>query len=175
LSNYQIATAPDQFRLRIDPDPLLYTKLEPFDFNCGMDTEQIEQSMIVIMEAGMGMGIAANQVGFNQRVIVLKPKAQLPFALFNPEIISGSEEVIDEEGCLSFPNLFIKISRFKNITVKYLDKLAKDCTITLSGYDAKCVQHEIDHLDGITFTKRVSKLKLDLALKKQRKLDGRTK
>jgi peptide deformylase len=140
-----------------------------------MDTEKIEQSMITIMEAGMGIGIAANQVGFNQRVIVLKPKGQSPFALFNPEIISGNEEIIDEEGCLSFPNLFIKINRFKNITVKYLDKQAKDCTITLSGYDAKCVQHEIDHLDGITFTKRVSKLKLDLALKKQRKLDGRTK
>lgn len=175
MSNYQIATAPDQFRLRVDPDPLLHTKLEPFDFGCGWNTEKIEQSMIAIMEAGMGIGIAANQVGFDRRVIVVKPKGQQPFTLFNPELVSGDELVVDEEGCLSFPNLFIKINRFNNITVKYLDKLAKECTITLSGYDAKCVQHEIDHLDGITFTKRVSKLKLDLALKKQRKLDGRTK
>ena len=175
MNNCQIATTPDQFRLRVDPDPLLHTKLEPFDFSRGLDAEKIEQSMIAIMEAGLGIGIAANQVGFDQRVIILKLKGQHPFALFNPEIISGDEEVVDEEGCLSFPNLFIKINRFKNITVKYLDKLAKECTITLSGYDAKCVQHEIDHLDGITFTKRVSKLKLDLALKKQRKLNGRTK
>ncbi len=175
MSNFQTVTEPKDFYLRTDPDPILYTKLEPFDFNCGIDPNQIEQAMIEIMLGGRGIGIAANQVGFDRRVVVVKPSGQEPFAMFNPEIVSGSDECIDEEGCLSFPNLFIKINRFNNITIKYLDKTAKECTITLSGYDAKCIQHEIDHLDGITFTKRVSKLKLDLALKKQRKLNGRTK
>lgn len=174
MKDYHSVTDPKDFSLRKDPDPILYQKLEDYDFNCGINTEEIEQAMIAIMEEDRGIGIAANQVGFDRRVIVLKLKDQKPFALFNPEIISASEDQIDEEGCLSFPNLFIKINRPNIVTVKYLDKENKECTITLKGYDAKCVQHEIDHLNGVTFTKRVSKLKLDLALKKQRKLNGRT-
>lgn len=165
----------NQFQLRLDPDPILYQKLEPFNFNCGLDPKEIENAMSVIMEENNGIGISANQVGFDRRVIVVKPKGQRPFAMFNPEIINIEKDTIDEEGCLSFPNLFIKINRPNTITVKYLDTAAKECIITLSGYDAKCVQHEIDHLDGITFTKKVSKLKLDLAVRKQRKLNGRTK
>lgn len=166
---------PNNFELRFDPDPILYQKLEPYDFNCGLDTKEIERIMISIMEKQFGIGISANQVGFDRRVIVIKPKGQEPFALFNPEILEKNEDVDDEEGCLSFPNLFIKVNRANSVTVKYLDTDGKECKIQLSGYDAKCVQHEIDHLDGITFTKRVSKLKLDLAIKKQRKLNGRTK
>jgi peptide deformylase len=159
----------------LDPDPILYQKLENYDFNCGLNAEEIERSMIDIMNRDRGIGIAANQVGFDRRVIVLKLNGQDPFALFNPQIISSADEKIDEEGCLSFPNLFIKVPRANSVSIKYLDKNNKECTLTLTGYDAKCVQHEIDHLDGITFTNRVSKLKLDLALKKQRKLNGRTK
>jgi peptide deformylase len=95
--------------------------------------------------------------------------------MFNPEIISQSGVCTDEEGCLSFPGLFIKVERSDNITVNYLDKDQKSCTITLTGMDAKCVQHEIDHLDGICFITKVSRLKLDLARKRQRKYNGRTK
>lgn len=163
------------FYLRIDPDPILYQKLEDYDFNCELNPEEIEKSMIEIMNMDRGIGIAANQVGFDKRVIVIQPKGKEPFAMFNPVITAVSGNGDDEEGCLSFPNLFIKIGRATEVTVKYLDKYNKECTIILSGYDAKCVQHEIDHLDGITFTKRVSKLKLDFAIKKQRKLNGRTK
>ncbi len=175
MKDCQIATEIKDFNLRKDPDPILYQKLEPFDFNCGLDPHEIERVMTAIMEDEFGIGISANQVGFDRRVIVIRPKDQASFAMFNPEIINSSEPCSDEEGCLSFPNLFIKVDRPQTVTVKYLDKDQKECTITLSGYDAKCVQHEIDHLDGITFTKRVSKLKLDLALKKQRKLNGRAK
>lgn len=166
---------PNNFNLRLDPDPLLYQKLEPYDFNCGMDTNEIERVMIAIMEKEGGIGISANQVGFDRRVIVVKPKGQVPFAMFNPEIIESKNDKADDEGCLSFPNLLIKVNRPNSVTVKYLDKDQKECIITLNGYDAKCVQHEIDHLDGITFTKKVSTLKLALAIKKQRKLNGRTK
>jgi len=175
LKEYHSVTDPKDFVLRLDPDPILYQKLENYDFNCGLNAEEIERSMIDIMNRDRGIGIAANQVGFDRRVIVLKLNGQDPFALFNPQIISSADEKIDEEGCLSFPNLFIKVPRANSVSIKYLDKNNKECTLTLTGYDAKCVQHEIDHLDGITFTNRVSKLKLDLALKKQRKLNGRTK
>lgn len=164
------------FNLRLDPDPLLYQKLEDLDLTKDYDLVQIEQAMIDIMRANNGIGISANQVGFDRRVIVVQPKGQEPFALFNPKIIDISEEELaDQEGCLSFPNLFLSVNRHSEITVEYVDKHKKSCIIKFIGYDAKCVQHELDHLDGITFTKKVSKLKLDFAIKKQRKLNGRTK
>jgi len=164
------------FELKKEGDPLLSQKLEPFDFNSGMDTEKIESEMIRLMKENYGLGIAANQVGFDRRVIIVEPKGQTPIGMFNPQITSKIGSCNDEEGCLSFPGLFVKVERAETITVKYLDKYNVECTITLSGMDAKCVQHEIDHLDGICFTNRVSRLKLDLARKRQRKLlNGRTK
>ena len=164
------------FELKKEGDPLLSQKLEPFDFNSGMDPESIENEMIRLMKENYGIGIAANQVGFDRRVIIVEPKDQFPIGMFNPEIIESTGSCNDEEGCLSFPGLFVKVERAETITVKYLDKHNVECTITLSGTDAKCVQHEIDHLDGICFTTRVSRLKLDLARKRQRKLlNGRTK
>ena len=174
LSNYQVATQPKEFSLRLESDPILYKKLDSFNFTENVNPEDIEASMIKIMECFHGVGIAANQVGFNKRVIVIKPRGQEPFAMFNPEIVNTAGSKLDEEGCLSFPKLYIQVERPNQVTVKYLDKQQKECTITLSGYDAKCVLHEIDHLDGVTFTKRVSTLKLAMALKK-RKLNGRTK
>jgi peptide deformylase len=166
----------DNFSLRVEPDPLLYQQLDPFDFTLGHDLSKIESKMIEIMTASGGIGISANQVGFDRQVIVIKPSGHDPFAMFNPEIIESTEEQIDEEGCLSFPNLFLKIVRPNKVKVKYVDKHQKESIIELSGYDAKCLQHEIDHLNGICFVNRVSKLKLDIARKKQRKLNnGRTK
>lgn len=164
------------FELKKEGDPLLSQKLEPFDFSAGLDAPTIEQEMIRLMKENYGIGIAANQVGFDRRVIIVEPKGQEPIGMFNPEITESLGTCTDEEGCLSFPGLFVKVDRSETVTVKYLDKDNNSCTITLTGIDAKCVQHEIDHLDGICFTSRVSRLKLDLARKRQRKLlNGRTK
>jgi peptide deformylase len=160
---------PKDFYLRVEPDPILYKKLESYNFDCGMNAGEIEKKMIAIMENEYGMGISANQVGFDRRVIIIKPADQSPFAMFNPEIVNQQNQCEDLEGCLSFPGLSLKVTRSEIVTVKYLDKDQKECIITLSGYDAKCLQHEIDHLDGICFTNRVSKLKLEIARKKQRK------
>lgn len=167
----------DDLYLRVEPDPLLYTKLEDFDLSKDIDLEAIENKMIELMTASRGIGIAANQVGLTNRVVVVEPKGKEPVAMFNPKIIEqGSTEVADLEGCLSFPDLYLQIKRPETITVEYVDKHRNNCIITLSGYDAKCLLHELDHLDGICFTTKVSKLKLDLARKKQRKLqNGRTK
>lgn len=165
-----------EFKLREEGDPLLSQCLEPFDFNSGIDPIEVEAGMLKIMKEKFGIGIAANQVGFDRRVIIVQPKGQEPITMFNPEIVEANGSYTSEEGCLSFPGLFVKVDRSENITVKYLDKYNKSCTITLVGIDAKCVQHEIDHLDGITFITKVSRLKLDLARKRQRKLlNGRTK
>jgi peptide deformylase len=164
------------FTLRVDPDPILYQKLKDIDLE-QHDLEMIEQAMIRLMNANNGIGISANQVGFDQRVVVIKPKNKQPFALFNPRIISFEEPNIqDQEGCLSFPDLYLPVKRYNSVTVEFIDKHKKSCTMLFEGYDAKCIQHEIDHLDGICFTSKVSKLKLDLARKKQRKIkNGRTK
>lgn len=167
---------PNEFSLKVEPDPLLYQCLEDFEFDDNIDTHAIESKMIEIMQESRGIGISANQVGYNKRVIVVQPRDQEPFAMFNPKIVSSTTKTTDEEGCLSFPHLYIKIERDSEITVEYLDKQGKSCIINLSGYDAKCVQHEIDHLNGVVFTNHVSKLKLDLARKRQRKIkNGRTK
>lgn len=165
----------EDFSLRAEGDPLLSQKLEPYQFNDDTDAGAIEQRMIELMDKHYGLGIAANQVGYDRRVVVIQPKGQEAFAMFNPEIIESSGEYENEEGCLSFPGLFIKVKRSENVTVKYVDKHNKECTIKLAGMDAKCIQHEIDHLDGICFITKVSRLKLDLARKRQRKLNGRTK
>ena len=163
-------------KLLKEGDPLLTQQLEPFEFTSDVDPAALEAEMTKLMQDNYGMGIAANQVGFDRRVIIVQPKGKDPIGMFNPEITESMGTCSDEEGCLSFPGLFIKVERFDIITVKYLDRNNNSCTITLSGMDAKCVQHEIDHLDGICFTTRVSRLKLDLARKRQRKLlNGRAK
>jgi peptide deformylase len=163
-------------KLLKENDPLLTQRLEPFEFTSDVDPAALEAEMTKLMQDNYGMGIAANQVGFDRRVIIVQPKGKDPIGMFNPEITKSLGSCSDEEGCLSFPGLFIKVERFDTITVKYLDRNNNSCTITLSGMDAKCVQHEIDHLDGICFTTRVSRLKLDLARKRQRKLlNGRAK
>lgn len=166
---------PNDFYLRKDPDPILYKKLEDYEFDCGMDTHEIERVMIDIMDKEYGIGISANQVGFDRRVIVIRPREQKSIIMFNPTIVSKIGECADEEGCLSFPGLFMQIRRAETVVAQYLDKNAKECTIKLTGMDAKCLQHEIDHLDGVVFTQHVSRMKLDLARKRQRKLlNGRT-
>ena len=167
---------PENFKLHFETDAILHQKLEDFDLESDLDLVEIERRMIEIMQENNGIGISANQVGFDRRVIIVKPFGQEPFAMFNPviEYLTG-DEVPAEEGCLSFPGLFVQVKRKTKIRVKYVDTAKKDCIIELSGYDARCVQHEIDHLDGICFTDRVSTLKLVLARKKQRKYNGRTK
>ena len=87
-------------------------------------------------------------------------------------MVGDNADVTDEEGCLSFPNLWLKVARSDKITASYLDNTGKQCIIELEGIDSRCFQHEMDHLDGITFTEYVSDLKLQMARKKQRKLNG---
>jgi peptide deformylase len=112
--------------------------------------------MIEMMQAFNGIGLAANQVGLLKRVFVIKLKAaDTPFAMFNPKLITQStNEQQGEEGCLSFPGLWLDIKRPHSIEAEYLDKDGKECKISLSGIDARCFLHELEHLDGIVFTKK---------------------
>jgi peptide deformylase len=165
-----------------DPDPILKQVAEPWDFATDQNLDQIEQEMIQIMKTFHGRGLAANQVGLLKRVLVIQldnyPELLEPFIMVNPSIAlvnDESSQIEGEEGCLSFPNLWIKVKRAKSVTVEYFDKSGKSCIIELSGIDARCFLHELDHLNGIVFTDHVSQMKLMLARKKQRKNNGRTK
>ena len=163
------------------PNEILDKYVPEFDFdNSPVPAPLLELQMLELMVSENGIGLAANQIGLDARVFTMKTQLLedviAPFAVFNPEVISVSEEMeADYEGCLSFPNLFFKVNRPKAIVVKFLDRHKKECIIELSGIDARCFLHELDHLNGICFIDRVSKLKLDLAIKKQRKRNGRTK
>jgi peptide deformylase len=157
-------------KLVLDPDPILKQKAENWDFVNHVNANVIEREMLETMNASNGIGLAGNQVGLLRRVFVMKLTDGREIGCFNPWIMFGDNNKIeDNEGCLSFPNLWLKVQRHDKITASYLDNAGKQCIIELEGIDARCFQHELDHLDGVTFTEHVSNLKLQLARKKQRK------
>jgi peptide deformylase len=122
------------------------------------DIRKLINDMQETMRENKGVGLAAPQVGILKRIVVI----DLDFIkqdiseLINPKILNKSREIeIEEEGCLSFPNVFLKIKRAKKIEVEYLDKEGKQTKIEASGLLARVIQHEIDHLDGILFFDRL--------------------
>jgi peptide deformylase len=166
--------------LILAPDPILTKIAEDWNFTVDTDTETVEAEMIRIMNTFNGIGLAGNQVGLLKRVFVIKLKNHAdrtdPFAMFNPRVISESTTTqTTDEGCLSFPELWLGVSRPNKIESEYIDKYGTPCTITLTGIAARCFLHELDHLNGIVFTEKVSQMKLILAKKQQRKYNGRTK
>jgi peptide deformylase len=157
-------------------DAVLKQIAEPWDFSVDGDAKELEIDLVQAMIMNNGIGLAAPQVGISKSVFAIKLTDQVPFCMFNPEIESHSTDLVDsEEGCLSFPNLFLKVKRYSSVRVKYFDRTGQMCIMDLTGTDARCVQHELDHLSGVCFTSKISPLKLALAIKKQRKRNGRTK
>jgi len=155
------------------PDPILKQKAVPWDFEKDLNAKELEVDMVQLMIESNGIGLAANQVGLLRRVFVMQLQDGREMGFFNPTILVGDNaDIQTDEGCLSFPNLWLKIKRSDKITAMYLDNTGKQCIIELEGIDSRCFQHELDHLDGITFTEYVSDLKLQMARKKQRKLNG---
>lgn len=154
------------------PDPWLEKKVDEFDFE-SLDAKAISDEMISIMTEEGGIGLSANQVALNAQIFVMKPyllEDKSPLTIINPQIESVTINTENmPEGCLSHPDLFLKVRRPRGITAKYLDTQQKECTIELYDIDARCFLHEYDHLQGIEFTSRVSKLKLNMAQKKKQK------
>ena len=154
------------------PDPWL-EKVQPlFDFEKN-DAVQLSIDMIELMHAEGGIGLSANQVGVEGQIFVMKPyllEDNTPFAVINPKIESVTlNNEGGPEGCLSHPGLYLDVKRPKGIVVKFLDAEQKDVILELYDIDARCFLHEYDHLNGIEFTSRVSKLRLDRARKKLHK------
>jgi len=157
------------------PNPWLSKKItKDFDFD-SMDATEISGQMSKRMMENDGIGLAANQVGIDARIFVMRPiehpEINKPFALINPVIREVSEETeTSKEGCLSSPLLFLPVKRPVRLVAQFLDLDAKECIIEFTGIDARCFLHEYDHLEGIDFTDRVSQLKIDIAKKRQKKL-----
>lgn len=158
------------FDLKYSPYELLYQKVQPFDFD-QHDPEQIEQEMIKIMQLHRGVGLAANQIGLDARVFVAGSNDISGFvepqAFFNPVILRTSTDIqSDKEGCLSYPGLWLKVKRPVWIEAAYQNAKGETIEVRVDGYLAKVFQHEHDHLEGICFVNRVSKLSLNMAAKK---------
>jgi len=116
-----------------------------------------------------GIGLSANQVGLNHRVCVLNMGGEI-WTLFNPKIVDhGLEPATYQEGCLSYPGLYLKVPRYNYIKVKFQAVYGQDVVQDFDGLTAVCVQHELDHLDGIVYTDKVSSMKLEQAKRKVKK------
>ena len=138
------------------------------------DIEKFEHDMNNLMVDARGMGLAASQIGITKRFFAFGHESfdriQKPVIIWNPSIVRESEEkTLDEEGCLSFLGVFVKIVRPKKVTVKWQNIKGETLMQHLDNMESKCFQHEFDHLNGITFNTKVSKLRWDMAVKKLEK------
>lgn len=137
------------------PNSLLREKLPEFDFSNPLeDPVQLEKEMLDLMYANNGVGLAANQVNKRFRMFVMghKDSPELGIGFFNPMIIANTTNIADiEEGCLSFPGIFVKIKRPTSIKARWQNNAGEWQESEFSGYDCKCFLHELDHLEGITF------------------------
>lgn len=152
-------------------DPLLTTVMEPFDFaNPPIDPNQLAQDLIESMNEYDGYGISANQLGLPYRVFAMRGEPN--FVCFNPRIaMYGEEKNTLEEGCLSFPNLIVKIQRPKHVRVRFQTPSGAMTTKQFTGMTARVFQHELDHLDGILFYTRANRFHKEKAFKKMHALN----
>jgi peptide deformylase len=139
------------------------------------ELDRLIDDMFETMYAAKGIGLAGPQVGVAQRVIVVDVndeggETMGPFALLNPRVVeAGSQLDKHEEGCLSIPNVTGVVERPWHVVVEGLDRQGQPVKIEADGMLARCLQHEIDHLDGILFIDRLSPLKRNMLLRKYRK------
>ena len=110
------------------------------------------------MYAAPGAGLAANQIGVALRAIVVKGDENQHYALVNPELVRGEGSQVGYEACLSFPGWVGEVERYESVVVRGLNRKGKDVRIKASGFTARAFLHEIDHLDGILFTDRLTGL-----------------
>lgn len=164
-----------------ETDEILHKELQPFDFeNPIMDPKELIEEMHKVRRHDGGIGLAANQVGVNTRVLVIgmgdftvEGADDFAKAFFNPVITKYSDDKeYMMEGCLSFPGLFVKVKRPTSIEIEYYDEEGVKWLDNLSGITGRILQHEIDHLNGITFLQRANSHHLAQA-KKNRKLSNR--
>lgn len=155
----------------IVPDPRLKQKAKPLPGVDGRVARLIDD-MLDTMYRAPGIGLAAPQVGILERVVVIdvadhKTEKPNPIAMVNPEIVRASDELsVTQEGCLSIPDIYAEVTRPAAVTVRYVDRGGEVRSLDADGLLATCIQHEIDHLNGVLFVDYLSKLKRDRVFKK---------
>ena len=158
----------------IAPDPVLKSKANPV---AAVDDRlrQLADDMLETMYAAPGIGLAAPQVGVLERVIVCDVAAESeephPLCLFNPSLVwTSGDETVAQEGCLSIPDQYADVVRPSAVGIRYLDRDGAEQKLDAEGLLSRCLQHELDHLDGILFTDHLSALKRNMIMRKMAKL-----
>ena len=151
----------------------LREQVPAFEFkNPIVDPIKLKKELIDAMFDNAGLGISANQIGYKTRVFAMRGETKKDsIVCFNPEIVDFSPEMNTmEEGCLSLPDVFVRVVRPSHIATKYLDELQKEQGQLAEGLTARVYQHELDHLDGILMIDRVGKFSARRAFDKARKI-----
>ena len=139
--------------------------------NPGFDPVELKAEMVKFMIDNNGIGLAANQIGLDAKVFVMGDSVENSTICINPTVLQYTEETQNDiEGCLSFPNVYVKIKRPTEILAEWYNENLEKQTVKIEGYSAKCYLHELDHVLGITMKDRASKLKWNMATKKAKKL-----
>ena len=164
------APSSEILQIRVVPDPVLRARTRPVAAEDADAVRGLVPRMFAMMYAAPGIGLAAPQVGSSLRLAVvdLHPDDRPgPIVLINPEVIARSEETATrEEGCLSIPGQYAEVTRPAQVTVRYEDAEGNRHEITGEGLLAACLQHEIDHLNGVLFVDYLSPLKRNMILRR---------
>ena len=157
-------------KIIIEPDPILRKKCEPLE-KVDDEVRKLMKEMLEIMYEAPGIGLAAVQIGILKRLVVIdlskENEKKNPLFFINPKIVQRSDnKSVYEEGCLSLPGQFAEIERPAECTLNYIDFFGKEKELKAEGLLATCIQHEVDHLDGVLFIDYLSKLKKDMIIKK---------
>lgn len=154
------------------PDPRLATRCAPVEV-IDSDLARLMDDMLETMYVAPGIGLAAPQIGVLKRFFVVdlgEKEAREPRFFINPEITARSEaKSVYEEGCLSLPKHYADVERAEAVSVRYLDRSGAECTLDADGMLARCIQHELDHLDGVLFVDHLSALKRRMILRRMAK------
>ncbi|KXG84537.1 peptide deformylase [Agrobacterium bohemicum] len=156
--------------LIILPDPLLRQQSKPIE-QVDAEITRLADDMLDTMYDAPGIGLAAIQIGVARRMLVIdisrEDEDRKPVVFINPEILKVSDDVsVYEEGCLSIPDYYAEVERPAALTVAYIDRDGKKQTVEADGLLATCLQHEMDHLNGVLFIDHISRLKRDMVIKK---------
>ena len=156
------------------PDPVLRGKSEPVE-RVDDELRALADDMLETMYDAPGIGLAAPQLGILRRLLVIDvskdEEEKAPMVFINPQVVARSDERgTYEEGCLSIPDYYAEVERPAEVTVDYIDREGQQQSIDADGLLAVCLQHEIDHLNGVLFIDHISKLKRDMVIRKFTKL-----
>jgi len=163
------------YKLISPTNQILHTRVEDFDFiNPPMDPVELANRLIQTMNDNSGLGLSANQCGLPYRVFVMRSEPAT--VCFNPKILAVSDEIVTlQEGCLSYPFMFVKIKRPVWIRVRYTDAFGVVQTERFIGMTARVFQHEFDHLEGINYLNRANPVHIERAKRTQIKIQRRIK